>query len=199
MNLDPTSRSRAARDLRAALAEWLSGFAWTHALTLAVNSAPAAAGPCLRLDPTTGRARHVSPGIARSSSGNAPYWPISGPHLREMVKRLHARVDRQLLGSRFNRLPPERRSRFIGFVEAMNVHPHVHFLWKAPAERVGHFEILFNNAARDTPWRDIAPFGSHCLERFHDVSGWASYCLKRQMSDDAWDTMIISDDFCPTK
>ncbi|GJD54753.1 hypothetical protein [Methylobacterium dankookense] len=90
------------------------------------------------------------------------------------VDWLHRKMDRKLFGTRFNELPAEKRSSFVGYVEKPNSNVHVHIAWTMPDSRVDEFTEIVTNA-----WLARTPFGSIRVKLIHD-GGWGRYATKEQ-------------------
>lgn len=118
--------------------------------------------------------------------------PASADRARFDLRRLHARLDRLLLGRRFNQRPGTSRTWFAACVENLNSNTHVHLAVRAPEGREADMEALF--ATTHNPWSLLAPHASHHLQRVHDAEGWAAYCLKEMSSSG---DLILSDEFLP--
>jgi hypothetical protein len=118
-------------------------------------------------------------------------WPVSDRRIRCDLRALHARIDRQLLGTRFHLLKPEQRSRFIAVVEGKDYHPHVHIMLQIkPPNRSAEFAAMLHAGL----WKRFAPAGSYELSLITDAHGWAAYCLKNFDERDEW---ISSFEFLP--
>lgn len=121
-------------------------------------------------------------------------WPISRARMRANLRDLHGYVDRRLLGTRFHKLPPARRSRFVAFVEAEGHHPHLHCGWFVPTgRRVMELARLFRH---ENVWARFAPAGTFELRIIEQGRGWWSYATKHVTAEDDW---FFSEDFLPPR
>lgn len=114
----------------------------------------------------------------------------SGPVTRDRMQRdiedLHARVDRALLGRRFNLMPEERRSAYWAIPEQIDGNPHMHVGWHFPgdaARKHQHANCLIKLIDQGIWQRVYAPGGTYDVQpydadRYHHGNGWAGYATK---------------------
>ena len=88
----------------------------------------------------------------------------------------HCRVDRALMGKRFTKLPVDKRTGYVGFIERPDANTHAHFAWRVPPEYQPRFETVFKER-----WDHLHPYGDINVQVLYDAAGWASY-----MSKDQW-------------
>lgn len=100
---------------------------------------------------------------------------ISLEQVHADLDRLHREVDRTLFGTRFHKLPEERRSSFIGWVEHPTSNLHVHLMWRVREDRADNFP----EAVADL-WKSVSPFHSSDVQPIYD-GGWARYICKDQI------------------
>lgn len=117
---------------------------------------------------------------------------------REKLKGFHARVDRKLIGTRYNKASPEQRTNFVAYVEHASTNFHFHILWHVPEERIAKFEMLFPENERSL-WNELIPSGSHKFWRITNLERDANYCTKSQHFSADWKSEIWSVDFLPNK
>ncbi|QIJ74611.1 hypothetical protein GU700_08485 [Methylobacterium sp. NI91] len=134
------------------------------------------AGPCFRF--TRDGECVALVGSGASAAPNVNLLPSVRRIPLNTVQRsldvLHRTVDRTLFGTRFNKLPQEARSSFIGFVEQPDWNLHVHLAWQVPAERVDEFTEVVTDA-----WTATSPSASIRVKLIHDAAGWANYVTKQ--------------------
>jgi hypothetical protein len=94
------------------------------------------------------------------------------------IGALLARVDRRLLGTRFNR-KTDQRTTGVFFFEHANRNLHAHGLVRAQPGRLLDFHRLFRGE-RGGPWNDVVPAGSYHLKIIDDVRTTLGYVLKEQ-------------------
>lgn len=116
--------------------------------------------------------------------------PVARGHLR----LLHTKVDRTLLGARFNKKPMAERSKAVFVFESIGSHIHVHSLWRVRFSHMLTFNKLFPKN-RGGLWNRIVSSGSYELAFADDGLVFAGYALKGQhpWSDDQ--EIIWSHDF----
>jgi hypothetical protein len=116
--------------------------------------------------------------------------PLS--RVRSDLRRLQARLDRALVGRRFNRRPGSSRTWFAAFIEHLDTNTHAHLALRAPPRRAEELAQLFD--VSPSPWMRIAPCGTHDLRPPHDPRGWVSYATKEMTARSEW---FLSDEFLP--
>jgi hypothetical protein len=114
------------------------------------------------------------------------------PRVRGDLRRLHARIDRALLGRRFNTQPAACRTWFAAFIERLTTNTHAHLVLRAPPGREAQLEALF--AESRSPWARITQRATHALRPLTDAAGWAAYATKEMTSRSDW---YLSDEFLP--
>lgn len=157
-------------------------FPATHAVTLAYNSIYGGTVlPCYRLK-SDGEAILLRKSDISINGGD--YWlPVTRRVPLETVHRdiehLHRNLDRQLFGSKFNKLPEHKRSAYVGFIEHVTTNIHIHLLWRVPDDRSTQFEERL-----PVNWRMIdrphSQFYSAHVQPIRD-GGWAHYVCKDQV------------------
>ncbi len=166
------------KQLGAAWGEFLTGFGGQHAVTLAYNnhiSGTAApcyriaqdSGECLRLRGSGVAARY---GVSRVSGARM----IAVEQVHKDLHWLHGRVDRKLFGTRFNQLPDDQRTAFVGFIEHLNSNTHIHLAWRVPVARVEQFDAVVTEA-----WLAMGPAATINVQSIRD-DGWGRYIAKDQ-------------------
>jgi len=101
---------------------------------------------------------------------------ISLVQVHRDIDWLHRKMDRRLFGTRFNELPSEERSDFVGYIENPNSNVHVHLAWTMPDARCDEFTEIVTNA-----WLARSRFNSIRVKLIRD-SGWGEYIAKEQWS-----------------
>jgi len=112
------------------------------------------------------------------------------------MKALHARVDRALLGARFNKSNERTRAVFV-FEGVEHVNLHVHSLWKVPDVVAQKFESLFwgEFSGKPNAWKLVVPAGS-CKLLISDNPLAAAWYDTKEMHMRADDKRIVfSHDF----
>lgn len=108
---------------------------------------------------------------------------LSFDSLHRLFCKVHMRVDRALLGSRFN-LPSRAsmRTEAIGLIEGLPDCGHIHGAFKVQPEHWAKFESLFadggGRAARGGIWRKLVPHGTAAVVPIYDPEGWYQYTFK---------------------
>jgi hypothetical protein len=102
------------------------------------------------------------------------------------------RIDRALLGRRFNTQPAACRTWFAAFIERLTTNTHAHLVLRAPPGREAQLEALF--AESRSPWARITQRATHALRPLTDAAGWAAYATKEMTSRSDW---YLSDEFLP--
>jgi len=149
----------------------------SFAVTLAYN--PTLVGtvfPAYRLLGTGERIRLPMPALkARSDVRQlATSLKVSCERIQSDLDRLHRNMDRKLFGARFHKLPTERRTAFMGFIENLETNAHVHLSWRVPGDRLEEFAGQIQGL-----WLKTTPHGSIRIKPIEDA-GWGSYSTKRR-------------------
>lgn len=140
---------------------------YSHVLTLAWNRGAPAAG-------SSSRATSIA-------------------HAKRDIGLLLARLDRRLLGTKFN-LKPELRTPAVFFFEKVGTNLHAHGLLRVPSKRLLSLHRMFPGV-RGGVWSELVPSGSYKLEIIHDVRTTVGYLLKEQHLDQEGDTVVWADEF----
>lgn len=124
------------------------------------------------------------------------------PVVKSALRDLHRRVDEQLLGRRFYRLPPEERTLAMFNIEGVPHNVHVHSLWRIPkgppgANRLLRFHRMFAGE-RGGVWNDVVPSGTCKLTIMTDHAEAARYMMKEQHMGSDDQLTVWSTDFGPT-
>lgn len=162
----------------AAWTEFFTDYPATHAVSLGYNNVcGGTASPCYRLTgdgeviplPTSGVP------VALGTNRLPIIRRVRLEQVHSDLDRLHGAVDRKLFGSRYHKLPEERRSSYIGFVEHPDDNVHVHLLWRVPESRTDEFaeEITAH-------WKAASRYHSTDVQMMRD-GGWAGYVCKDQI------------------
>lgn len=117
---------------------------------------------------------------SRPTHGITLVWnPEDGKLGPEQVRAdtaiMHCRVDRALMGKRFNKLSLSERTAYVGFIEHPERNTHAHFAWRVPAEHHASFEGAFRGW-----WDRLHPYGDVDVQVLYDPAGWAAYMVKDQ-------------------
>lgn len=102
--------------------------------------------------------------------------PATADGLRAKLHQFFGRLDRAILGRRFNEAPPECRTAYVAFAENLTTNAHAHALIRVIPDRRAEVENLLGDT-RSRFWSHVAPAGTHVLRPIDD-EGWASYCTK---------------------
>ena len=119
------------------------------------------------------------------------------------LRRLHRRVDEELLGRRFYKLPSEARSLALFAFEGDRRSVHAHAMWRVPptppgTNRLLRFHRMFPGE-RGGVWNDIVPPGSYTLRIIDDHATAASYVLKEQHMNSEDRRTVWSTEFSPIR
>lgn len=121
---------------------------------------------------------------------------LSLDSLHRLFWTVHMRVDRSLLGSRFN-LPSRAafRSEAVGIVEGLPDCGHLHGAFKIVPAHWAKFESLFSDggtrSARCGIWRTLVPHGTAVVEPMYDAEGWYDYAFKDVWATDDSDRIVF--------
>ena len=115
---------------------------------------------------------------------------------KKHLKLIHRRVDRKLLGCRYNEKPRDERTLAVFVFEGLKTgHIHVHSLWRVrDRQHLIPFARLFP-AERGGIWNGIVRSGSYKLALVDDPHVFAGYALKGQHPSSDAQEMIWSLDF----
>jgi hypothetical protein len=176
-------------NLDRAWSEFVASYPATFAVTLAYN--PSLAGtvfPAYRLMDAGERIQMPMPALrARSGAWQlAALLTVPCERIHIDLDRLHRDIDRKLFGSRFHKLPPKRRTGFIGLIESPEAKVHVHLSWRVPEDRSEAFAGLIHGQ-----WLRITPYGSTRIRRISD-KGWGSYSTKERPSQKPPELFVAS-------
>ncbi|WP_455976685.1 hypothetical protein [Methylorubrum populi] len=116
----------------------------------------------------------TAPTHAVSLVWNADHGRLTADRVQADVAKLHCRVDRKLT-KKFNKVRPEDRTGYIGFIERPDTNTHVHLAWRVPEIYHGRFD-----AALVHWWDRLHPYGSVDVKLIYDAPGWARYISKDQ-------------------
>lgn len=120
------------------------------------------------------------------------------------LRDLMHRVDRQLLGSRFHKVPARYRTTAMFVFEGHrhdHVHVHVHSLWKAPPGQWFALGKMFPRM-RGGIWNNVVGSGSYDIEAcsWHGSNAEImGYALKQQHRFSDPGLMVWSDEFHPSR
>jgi hypothetical protein len=148
---EPNFSERNLRRYKSDLIEFYAKQRFTHVLTLCWNADVR--------DPRTRR-------------------KVSLEQARRDVGAMLARVDRRLVGTKFNRMS-DRRTRAVFFFEHPDRNLHAHGLIHVRRDRLLDLHRLFPHS-RGGCWNKIVPSGSYRLEILDDVRTTVGYLLKEQ-------------------
>ena len=98
------------------------------------------------------------------------------PHLmtmREKLGKLCGRIDRAVLGKKFSRHLPHKRTDGIFFIEHVGSNIHAHGLLRVPKASHEEFDALIK-----MQWHRVCRDGKYDLQTVYDCAGVASYCTK---------------------
>jgi hypothetical protein len=164
------------QELGAAWGEFLGEFGG-HAVTLSYNQHHVGtASPCYRITPDGEYLRLRGSGVAARYGVNriSGARRISLEQVHADLDRLHGRVDRKLFGARFNKLPADQRTAFVGFVEHLTSNAHIHVAWRAPIARAEEFIAVVTEV-----WLATGPAATINVQPIRDA-GWGRYITKDQ-------------------
>lgn len=118
---------------------------------------------------------------------------VSARRVRNDLDDMHAHLDRRLLGRRFHRASPMRRTWYVAIVERPTTNLHLHLVMRVVADRWHTFESLFPGQ-KGSFWTMWAPRGTYALTRIYDTAGWVRYATKTLRMTSEW---IDSAEFLP--
>ncbi|WP_139111204.1 hypothetical protein [Stappia indica] len=119
------------------------------------------------------------------------YNPVSQNRMRDLLKAWSARVNRALLGGRWQKKPDEHVF-FFAFLEKPHVNPHWHLLLQADIEMISDLDAWKERFAQhaEKAWTDLLPAGTVDVQRYHsrDV---IDYTLKSAFSDVEYVSYVV--------
>jgi len=111
-------------------------------------------------------------------------------------------ADQRVLGSRFNRYPPEKRLEALFVFEGVGTtNIHAHSIWWPPRDRWFRFLKLFPRR-RSGLWDWVVPKGSYDVKLLNAVGSneeFTGYILKGQGKNSEADRMVWASQFHPTR
>jgi hypothetical protein len=116
--------------------------------------------------------------------------PISLAKITRDLHRLHAMIDRRIIGRDYVAAPASKRSKYWAVIELLTTSPHVHCGWYFPscdlhrASPMHAMESLLMNGA----WKKFARNGSWNMQPFQP--NWSGYATKVL---ETMDHVILSD------
>ncbi|MGE4431819.1 MAG: hypothetical protein AB7E05_13870 [Sphingobium sp.] len=110
--------------------------------------------------------------------------PISPRSAKDRLDAFHARMDRTLLGPKWQ-AKPEDRARFIGFVEKAETNIHVHAVFDLPTKQ----DRIFVEKAPSI-WKELAPAGNIDIQTVTYAEGVADYITK-EIRPDTCEQMLL--------
>ena len=171
---------------------------YTHAITLKPNAKSSSViYDCYRINTDETKRRIANASLNRTATSN----PISGfseNALRQKLIGFLARLDRRLLGPRFN-LPQYDALRSQAFVitEGSGMSAHLHGVVKVHDSRMLAINELFlepdSRHLGKQLWTSVSRGGTIDVQPLHDVDVWAGYMLKSLYETDFSDRIYITD------
>ena len=151
------------------------------AVTLAYNGhISGTASHCIRRKSRYGPVEIINPRLKTEPGVNRlpQMLGVSASKMQKDAYLLQRAVDRELFGTRFNRLPKERRTSFIGCPEQLQNNPHMHLMWRVPTEHLEAFpEIVRRAWCRENRRRTVHVttikddgWGHYITKSFHDIT-----------------------------
>jgi hypothetical protein len=108
--------------------------------------------------------------------------------LQSTIELFMNRMQREVDGGRWSRIPPADRPACIGMFENRDKNPHVHASLYAPAR---YLDFLLSEVAREL-WASCHPrCGQLKVEPPRSVRDWAGYQIKRAHGPEALDAMVL--------
>lgn len=121
---------------------------------------------------------------------------------RADLRNLMNRVDRDLIGSTFHKVPSQyRTTAMFSFEGHRHDHVHVHSLWKAPPGKWFALGKMFPRK-RGGVWNDVVGSGSYAVEACSWHGGNAEitgYAMKQQHRSSDPALMVWADEFHPVR
>lgn len=103
------------------------------------------------------------------------YHALPAPVLLRLVKDFLNRMQREVDGRRWSRIPPEDRPRAVGAVEHLLTNPHAHVALAAPQR---YLDFVFSDAAQALWRRCHVNAGQFHAKPITNAVGVARYALK---------------------
>jgi len=110
-----------------------------------------------------------------------------------IIQNIFGKVDRELLGSRFNTFK-SGRTEGVFFFEHVNSNTHVHGILKVQPDRLEKFMNIFPSNGRGL-WSEVWKPGTQCTKLTYDPAGWVRYITKEQTPSSAPETVVILSSF----
>jgi len=123
--------------------------------------------------------------------------PITLTNARKAIGRCFCKVDRTLLGARFQQRRDQRVTGVFTF-EHPESNLHAHGLLRVQPNRLDRFARLFPNTQRGL-WTDVWAAGSQWTTDANDPAAFAFYLSKEQRASSAPETMLFLEDFFPSE
>lgn len=114
---------------------------------------------------------------------------------KRQVGDLFARVDGQLLGTRFHN-QRQRRTQGAFFFEHVETNLHCHGLVRVVKDRHDEFVAMFPASGTGGPWTDVCISGTHAI-REGNIAAAANYITKEQSAWSDSTTSFWLDEFYP--
>lgn len=123
--------------------------------------------------------------------------PVTLANARNAMRHCFGKVDRKLLGPRYNRRRDDRTTGVFVF-EHLKSNLHAHGLLRVQPGRLERFGEMFPPTQRGL-WSDVWAGGSQWTTDADNPAGFAFYMAKEQHASSAPETMLFLEDFFPTE
>ena len=111
---------------------------------------------------------------------------ISGQLARKKLKDWDARINRKIVGPRWQKYTDERMIWYF-FWEKPDTNPHWHGLVQLLPEQEERFQIYYNSA-----WKEIVPAGDCYVDKIYDLKGAVYYATKEIWRPESYESFMMS-------
>ena len=120
------------------------------------------------------------------------------PFMQGLLKNWLGSVERGWLKGRYYKKPPEQRITGFFFCESMHRNPHVHGIIHIPPKRIDQ-KIKGSVVANyfDEQWQKLMKSGDAETNFDDNPNGASRYQTKQYLNVDAWQNVIMAQDFWP--
>lgn len=122
---------------------------------------------------------------------NNPNYTPTSAFLRKSLRHCHAMIDREILGTSFNKPSlKDKRTLFVCIEEGFPENGHLHILAKPHYTVLERFEKICRGN-RLSLWDELITGGTSRVDQLIDAAGWARYATKNIRNLDAFDNFIL--------
>lgn len=109
-----------------------------------------------------------------------------------MLWNFAGRIDRQLLGSRFNKSHNDQyRTAYVAYAEGFPDVGHLHCFMRVVPYNASRFRSLCDEGRFRLEWERVVVGGTLCLEEIGDHAGWLRYSTKELVLGNEGDRWMV--------